>query len=79
MATTIILDEAHIETAAKKAKELGKTTEGYIEFLIDAASGTFDDILEPVRASFRSGGTSEDELDDAVTQARIAIRKDAGK
>jgi len=75
MATTISLDERHFKAAANKARELGKTPEGYIEFLIDAATNSFDDILAPVRDAFHESGVSEEELDDAVNEARRAIAK----
>jgi hypothetical protein len=59
--------------AAKKARELGKTPQTFIESLIDAASLTFDDILAPVREGFAESGITEEELDAAVTKARKAI------
>ena len=76
MSTAIILDERHFETALAKARELGTTPEAYVQSLIDAATLTFDDILAPVRESFRQSGATEDELDAAVTEARKAIRRD---
>jgi hypothetical protein len=77
MTTTITLDERHFQAAADKARELGKTPEGYIEYLIDAATRTFDEILAPVREGFRKSGVTEEELDEAVTEARRAIAADA--
>jgi hypothetical protein len=77
MGTTVTLDERHFKAAAKKARELGKTPEGYIESLIDAATLTFDEILAPVREGFRKSGVTEDELDAAVAEARKAIRDKA--
>ena len=61
--------------AVEKARELGKTPEGYIGSLIDAATLTFDHVLAPARAAFRKGGATEEELDDAVTEARKAIHE----
>lgn len=72
--TTITLDERHFKAAVDQARELGKTSEGYIGSLIDAASVTFDEILAPVRAGFKKSGVTEEELDDAVTAARKAVR-----
>jgi hypothetical protein len=72
--TTITLDKRHFKAAVDQARDLGKTPEGYIGSLIDAASLTFDEILAPVRAGIEKSGVTEQELDDAVTAARKAIR-----
>ena len=77
MGIAVTLDERHFKAAAEKARELGKTPEGYIESLIDAATMTFDEILAPVREGFRKSGVTEEELDDAVTEARKSIYKRA--
>lgn len=73
MSTTVMLDKRHFKAAAQKARELGKTPKTYIESLIDAATLTFDEVLAPVRKGFAAGGVTEDELDEAVVQARKAI------
>jgi hypothetical protein len=73
MGTTITLDKRHYTAAAEKAREMGKTPETYIESLIDADTFTFDEVLAPVRESFAKGGATEQELDDAVNEARKAI------
>jgi hypothetical protein len=73
MATTITLDNRHFKAAANKARKLGKTPETHIQSLTDADTLTFDEILAPVRESFLSGGATEDELDEAVSEARKAI------
>jgi hypothetical protein len=73
MGTTVRIDKRHFEAASEKARELGKTPETYIESLIDADALTFDQILAPVRKSFAKGGATEDELDEAVNEARKAI------
>jgi len=73
MNTSITLDDRHYTAVAKKARELGTTPELYIHSLIDAATQTFDDILEPARRGFARDGVTEDELDDAVNSARKAI------
>jgi hypothetical protein len=73
MATTVTLDKKHFKALAVQARGLGKTPQGYIHSLIDAANLTFDEVLAPVRASFAKSGISEDELDEAVTAARKAI------
>jgi hypothetical protein len=52
---------------------LGKTPGRYIESLIDADMLSFDEILAPVRESFAKSGATEDELDEAVNEARKAI------
>ena len=73
MSTAIVLDEQHFDVAVAKARELGTTPEAYVQSLIDAATLSFDEILAPVRESFRQGGATEDELDASVTEARKAI------
>ena len=73
MGRTLTLDERHFKAAAERARELGETPERYIESLIDAATLSFDEILAPVRDAFRDSGTTEEELDEAVVQARKAI------
>ena len=73
MGTTITLDKRHFKAAADRARELGKTPETFIESLIDAATLTFDEVLAPVRKGFARSGVTEDELDEAVAEARKAI------
>ncbi len=73
MGTTITLDKQHYKAAAEKAREMGKTPESYVESLIDADALTFDEILAPLRQSFVRSGATEEELDEAVDQARKAI------
>ncbi len=72
--TTIMLNKRHFKAVVDQARELGKTPDGYVASLIDAASLTFDEILAPVRARFKKSGVSEEELDNAVTTARKAFR-----
>jgi hypothetical protein len=83
MSTTITLDKHHFKAAADKARELGQTPETFIASLIDAATLTFDEILAPVRKGFAESGVTEEELDDAVSEARKAIhartRRKSGK
>jgi hypothetical protein len=67
------LDKRRSKAASRKARELGTTTEGFVELLIDAATMTFDELLAPVRDAFAQGGVTEGELDEAVTKARKAI------
>jgi hypothetical protein len=43
--------------------------------LIDAATLTFDEILAPVRDAFAHCGATEEELDEAIAEAREAFRK----
>jgi len=73
MAKTITLDEPHFKTAAKKARELGTTPQVYIQSLIDAANTGFDELLSPVRESFKQSGITEAQLEATVTEARKAI------
>lgn len=73
MSTTITLDKRHFKAAAAKAHALGTTPETFIESLIDAATMTFDEVLAPVRKRFAKSGTTEAELDRAVSKARKAI------
>ena len=73
MSTAVMLDKRHFKAAAQKARELGTTPQTYIESLIDAAALSFDEILAPARKGFAASGVTEDELDEAVTQARKAI------
>jgi hypothetical protein len=74
MGTTITLDQRRYKAAAKRARELGKTPEQYIEFLIDAATLTFEEVLAPIRKQFRKSEVAEKELDAAVNEARRAVR-----
>jgi hypothetical protein len=73
MDTTITLDAEHFKAAADTARELGTTPAAYVQSLIDAATMSFDEILGPVRDGFRADGMSEDELDEAVSEARQAF------
>ena len=77
MRTTVNLDKRHFGAAAQRARLLGKTTERYIESLIDADMLTFDEILAPGRQGFATGGASDAELDGAVRQARKSIHAPA--
>jgi hypothetical protein len=70
MGTTITIGKRHFAAASQKARELGMSPERYIESLIDADTMTFDEILGPVRESFAKGGATEEELDEAVNEAR---------
>lgn len=71
--TTIILDDHHFRAAAQKARELGTTPERFIQSLIDAATLGFDELLAPVRDSFAASGVTEEQLDQAVADARKAF------
>lgn len=73
--TTIVLDDRRFRAAARRAEELGTTPEEFINSLIDAATLTFDEILTPVRDAFAASGATEEDLDDAIAQAREAFRK----
>jgi hypothetical protein len=73
MGTTITLDKRRYKAAVDKAREMGKTPEMLIASLIDAATLSFDQVLAPVRNGFAKSGVTEDELDEAVNEARKAI------
>jgi hypothetical protein len=73
MDTTVTLDKRHFRAAVDKARELGKTPETFIESLIDAATTTFDAVLDPVRKGFAKSGVTENKLNEAVSKARKAI------
>ena len=73
MSTTLTLDKRHFQAAAQKARELGKTPQTYVQSLIDAATLTLDEILSPLCKGFAASGVTEDQLDEAVAQARKVI------
>ena len=73
--TSIILDDRRYKAASERARELGTTPEQFIGALIDAATMSFDEILAPVRQAFAAGSVGEEELDDAVTEARRALAR----
>ena len=79
MNTNITLDEYHFKTAAAEARKLGTTPEAYVQSLIDAATTGFDDLAAPFKESFARGGSSEDELDAAVSEARRALQRKSEK
>jgi len=72
MDTTVKLDASHFKAAAERARALGKTTQQYLECLIDTDARTFDEILEPVRKGFES--VPDDELDALFERAKTAAR-----
>jgi hypothetical protein len=72
--TAIILDDHHFKAAADKARELGTTPERFIQSLIDAATLSFDELLAPVRDAFAASSVTEEQLDQAVNEARKAIQ-----
>lgn len=73
--TTITLDERHFEAVSQKARELGTTPAEFIHSLIDAATLGFDEILSPVRNAFGTSGASEEDLDEAINEARLDFYK----
>ncbi len=73
MSTAVMLDKRHFKAVSEKARELGQTPQAYVESLIDAATLTFDEILAPIRRQFARSGVTEEELGEAVAQARKAI------
>jgi hypothetical protein len=73
MNTNITLDESHFKAVFDKARASGKTPEQYVQDLIDADNGTFDEILSPVRRGFDS--MTDDELEDLLNRAQNAARQ----
>jgi hypothetical protein len=69
------LDKRRSKAAARKARELGTTPEGFVELLIDAATMRFDEQLSLMREAFAKSEVTEDELDDTVIKARKSIYK----
>lgn len=60
----------------------GQTGEEFARTLIEAellSLKTFDEILAPVRQSFRESGMTEDELDALVEEAREKVRQERSK
>ena len=57
----------------RQASKTSNCNDAGFESLIDADAITFDEVLAPVRESFAKGGATEQELDDAVKEARKAI------
>ena len=52
MNATLPLRKKTLEAAAKRARKLGKSTQDYVESLIELDMETFDEILAPVRKDF---------------------------
>jgi hypothetical protein len=73
MGTTITLDKRCYKAAADKARQMGRAPANFIESVIDAATLSFDEILAPVRKGFAKSGVAEQELGQAVNEARNAI------
>jgi len=73
MNATITLHKKHLQTAARQARKLGKTTEAYIESLIEHDNRTFDEILAPMRKGFEA--IPDDELDALFERANKAARQ----
>jgi len=71
----IILDDRHYKAASDKARELGTTPEQFICSLIDAATMSFDEILAPVRQAFAAEAVTEQDLNDAVAEARRELSR----
>jgi hypothetical protein len=71
------LKPTQARAAARRAKQEGKTPSEYLRSLVErdlVAGGSFDKVLEPMRAAFAKGGMSADELDRTVSGARRNIR-----
>jgi len=65
-----------LRAAEKRVRAQGMSEQEYLQSLIERdllANKSFDQILKPVRAGFKSSGVTEDELEALVSQARKAI------
>lgn len=68
-----------VHAIAEAAKRQGTTPEAAALELLEAAvlaQRPFEDIVEPIARSFDESGMSEEELDELVTQAKQAVRKE---
>jgi hypothetical protein len=76
------LSEAVVEAVSKRAKEVGATTEEYVRYLIeeDVASPLNIRVLyAPVREQIKASGTSDEELDDLLEEAREEVCRENRK
>ena len=71
-----------VQAIAEAAKRQGTTPEAAALELLETAvlaQRPFEEIVEPVAKSFDESGMTEDDLDDLVTQATQAGRKERGR
>lgn len=64
------------QAAARRARREGLSPSEYLRSLVERdllAGGSFDQVLQPMRAAFAAGGRSEQQLDELVSAARRAI------
>lgn len=67
------LRPAQVRAVEERARRRGQSVSQYLRALVERdllAGNSFDDVLRPIRAGFRKGGVTEDELDAIVTRAR---------
>jgi hypothetical protein len=67
-----------LRAAVRRAKKQGKSVSEYLRSLVERdveTSDTFDDVLKPFRDAFARGGSTENELDEAIVHARKRIHK----
>ncbi len=68
-----------IQAIAEAAKRQGTTPEAAALELLETevlAQRPFEEIAEPIAKSFDESGMTEKELDDLITRATQAVRKD---
>ena len=72
------LKPSEARAAARRAREEGKTPLEYLRALVEQdlkASGSFDEVLQPVRAAFSKGAAGGTKLDRVVAAARRDLHK----
>jgi hypothetical protein len=68
-----------VHAISEAAKRQGTTPEAAALELLEAAvlaQRPFEEVVEPIAQSFDESGMSEERLDELITQARQAIRKE---
>lgn len=76
------LSETVVEAVNERAKEIGTTTEEYVRYLIEenVASPLNARLLyAPVREQIKLSGTSDDELDVLLEEAREEVYRENQK
>ena len=71
-----------IHAIAETAKRQGTTPEAAALELLETAvlaQKPFEEIVEPVARSFDQSGMSADELDELITQSRMAVREEKSR
>jgi hypothetical protein len=73
---TIGLKPVQMKAVTRRAKKEGKTLPEYVRALIERdllLSGSFDELLRPIREGFKNAGVTDEQLDSLVTKARKDI------